>query len=178
MLLSDVHIKQALDNGQLIIKPLDSYEQLQPCSVDLRLGDLFVFPDVAIDHVYDFTELFPDTPTLRLPSHTRIHAQTVEYLELPDYLCGSLSTRSSIDRLGVVTNGGSTLVHPGFKGTLLLELYNYGAHDVFVPLYSRICTIAFHVLSSPAQQIYAGQFQSQTLTRKSDSLSVDLSSLL
>ncbi len=162
MLLSDVHIKQALDLGHLVIKPLNKQVQLQPCSVDLRLDSCFSFPDLDEEKVYNFEdESLKAINSIRLPSHTRVHGQTVEWLEVPDFLCGRLSTRSSLDRMGVVTNGGSTLVPAGFKGKLVLELYNYGSKDVYLPIHSRVCTITFEVLSCPASNPYSGQYQSQ-----------------
>lgn len=157
MLLSDLHIRQALENGQLVIKPLNKGVQIQPCSIDLRLGSDFIFPDER----YPYTPFPVYDDAIVLEPHVRVHGQTVEWLELPDYLCGHLSTRSSLDRMGVVTNGGSTLVPAGFKGRLVLELYNYGAKDVHLPIHSRVCTITFELLSSPASKPYHGQFQDQ-----------------
>ena len=41
-ILSDKDIKKLLDEGHISIDPLDDYEkQIQPSSVDLRIGDEF-----------------------------------------------------------------------------------------------------------------------------------------
>ena len=40
-ILSDVDIKKYLDDGKIVIDPIEDEKQIQPSSVDLRLGDEF-----------------------------------------------------------------------------------------------------------------------------------------
>jgi dCTP deaminase len=154
MLLSDYHISQMIEHGELVIDPYDP-DNLQACSIDLRLGSRFMFPDLSDETSY------PHEHMLCLPDKVRVHAVTLERLKLPNYIAGIVSTRSSLDRMGVVTNGGSVLVNPGFEGTLTLELFNYGTDDVYLQIGSRVCTIRFEWLSSPAMKPYKGHYQSQ-----------------
>lgn len=155
MLLSDYHIAQMITQGELGIDPYDAETQLQPCSIDLRLGKQFMFPDLSDETAYIFEDMFC------LPPQTRVHGVTLERLVLPNYIAGILSTRSSLDRMGVITNGGSVLVPCGFTGTLTLELFNYGTNDVYLQIGSRVCTIRFEWLSSPAMKPYNGHYQNQ-----------------
>ena len=40
-ILSDKDIKKYLDEGRIVIDPITNEKQIQPSSVDLRLGDQF-----------------------------------------------------------------------------------------------------------------------------------------
>ena len=126
MILSDRTIQTLLENGTLRISPLGP-GQIQPASVDIRLGDTFsVVEDTSSGIVTLEKEISYKTirseSYLLLPNQF-VLATTMEYVELPDYLTAFVEGRSSLGRMGLfIQNAG--WVDPGFRGEITLELYN------------------------------------------------------
>ena len=52
-ILSDKTIKEYLEEGKIVIDPLKDEQQIQPSSVDMRLGDEFkVFKVIRKPYIY------------------------------------------------------------------------------------------------------------------------------
>lgn len=126
MILSDNTIFTMLENKTLTISPLEP-EQVQPASVDIRLGNMFSTVEdspsgiITLESEAAYKTITADTYIL-LPNQF-ILATTMEYFELPDNLTAFVEGRSSLGRLGLfIQNAG--WVDPGFKGEITLELYN------------------------------------------------------
>ena len=89
MILSDGSIIEMIESGSLVIKPLER-EQIQPASVDIRLGNTFCIVEdsptgiVTLDREISSKTIQTDTYLL-LPGQF-VLATTVEYFELPDDL--------------------------------------------------------------------------------------------
>lgn len=171
MVLSDTDIYAELTSGALEITPIGSLEkQLQPCSVDLRLGWEFqLFQNRtegecrAIDPSSFHKEEWMQAMTLREGEPFVLHpgdfalACTIETVSIPDTLLGRVDGRSSIGRLGILVHATAGLIDPGFKGILTLELANIGQHPVFLDPGMRICQISFERLSSPCRVPYGSR---------------------
>src|SRR5699024_5933080 len=102
MILSDRTIQTLLENGTLRISPLGP-GQIQPASVDIRLGDTFsVVEDTSSGIVTLEKEISYKTirseSYLLLPNQF-VLATTMEYVELPDYLTAFVEGRSSLGRM-------------------------------------------------------------------------------
>ena len=163
MILSDGTIKKMLSTGELKVDPLEDY-QIQPASIDLRLGTTFL--KIA---EYDLTHLdlvsFPEYEKMEkdsivLPPHSFILATTVEYIALPKDLTAFVEGRSSIGRMGLfIQNAG--WVDPGFEGEITLELYN--ANNIPIRLNSgrRICQLVLAQMDAPAVTPYNGKYNKQ-----------------
>ena len=166
MILSDREIRERLQRGDLVIDELlDPDLQIQPASVDLRLGAEFVTYRLAhmpyIDpqdssSVRDYTE----TVTIEQGEAFILHpgefalGSTEEWVKIPRDLVARVEGRSSIGRLAVVVHATAGFVDPGFEGRITLELSNLGR--VAVALYPgmRISQLVFHTMSSPAERPY------------------------
>ena len=123
MILSDQAILTRLENRTLSISPLEK-EQIQPASVDIRLGNTFsVIEDspsgvITMDQEITYKTIQSDTYVL-LPGQF-ILATTMEYFVLPDDLTAFVEGRSSLGRMGLfIQNAG--WVDPGFEGEITLE---------------------------------------------------------
>src|SRR5262245_43557461 len=166
MILSDRDIRRRLEGGELAIEPLADRElQIQPASVDLRLGHEFLVYRPA-----QVTVLDPGDPASIAASMERVEVQpegafvlhpgefalgtTVERVRMPRDLVGVVDGRSSIGRLAVVVHATAGFVDPGFEDQVTLELSNIGS--IAVKLYpgTRIAQIVLHELSSPAELPY------------------------
>lgn len=65
---------------------------------------------------------------------------TLEYLCLPSDMYADVLSRSSYTRLGIHIN---TMMQPGFRGCVPLELFNHGNSPVEVIVGARICQLRF-----------------------------------
>lgn len=163
MILSDKTIRKYLTEKKLIIKPLDDV-QIQPGSVDLRLGDHYLkiaehnIANLEITTRPVYEEIVQDAVVI--PPHSFLLATTREYVKLPDNLTAFVEGRSSIGRLGLfIQNSG--WVDPGFEGEITIELYN--ANSMPIKLFSgvRICQLVFAKLDQIAENPYRGKYQGQ-----------------
>ncbi|MCH5325247.1 MAG: dCTP deaminase [Eubacterium sp.] len=164
MILSDKTIIKMLDEGSLTITPLEQ-AQIQPASVDVRLGDTFgVVEDsskgiITLDSEISYKTIKTDTYLL-LPGQF-VLATTMEYFELPDNLTAFVEGRSSLGRMGLfIQNAG--WVDPGFKGEITLELFNANRCAIELKAGRRVGQLVFAEMDNNALNPYNGKYQGQT----------------
>lgn len=172
-MLSDADIIERIGNGSLTIDPYEE-SNVEPASVDLRLGDEFlkvrtpVGPATRVTVPLDGDDplvyaVAEETPVLLEPGEL-ILATTRETVALPDDLTAQVLGRSSLGRLGVSVHQTAGFIDPGFEGQITLELSNHGPAPVELTPGRRICQIVFSELSSPALRPYGhegSQYQGQ-----------------
>lgn len=163
MILSDKSIRDYMDRGTLVIDPLEP-EQIQPASVDIRLGRHFLkldenkFEAMSMASEMHYVELESDA--IIIPSNSFLLATTMEYIRLPEDLTAFVEGRSSIGRMGLfIQNAG--WVDPGFEGEITLELYNANRLPIRLVAGRRICQLVFAKMDGPAQNPYNGKYQGQ-----------------
>jgi dCTP deaminase len=162
MLLSDRDIRRALDASDLLIEPLDR-RQIQPSSVDVRLGSSFRRYLKSDATVIDseapqaqVTETFEVAAgdSLLLQPHELLLGCTMERVRLPKGIAGILEGKSSLGRLGIFMHTNAGLIDPGFEGTITLNLLNVAALPIKIRPGMRIGQLCFFQLSSDAQRPY------------------------
>ncbi|HOA41154.1 MAG TPA: dCTP deaminase [Halanaerobiales bacterium] len=163
MILSDKTIKDLRDQGKLIIEPMEDY-QIQPASVDLRLGDSFLKLDENMTEVMtldsEIKYVSYRSEELIIPPHSFLLATTMEYLELPNDITAFVEGRSSIGRMGLfIQNAG--WVDPGFKGQITLELYNANSLPIRLATGRRICQLVLARMDQKALKPYQGKYMNQ-----------------
>jgi len=153
MILSNLEIQKALDEGKLIIDPEPSprnpehqkYCPYNTTAVDLRLGHEISVPETGT-FAYDLTSpgaisdlirkhskrliITKDQP-YRLEPHRFVLGRTLERVELstrkgPPYLAGRIEGKSSRARCGVLVHFTAPTIHAGWAGHLTLEMINLG----------------------------------------------------
>jgi dCTP deaminase len=154
MILSNLEIHRALEEGRLVIKPEPlprkkeigvKYCPYDTHSVDLKLGNEITVPKSST-YAYDFLApgniaeliaensekhtLIKDQP-FRLETNKFILAQTLETIELPiengpPYLAARIEGKSSRARCGLLVHFTAPTVHPEWSGQLTLEIMNLG----------------------------------------------------
>lgn len=103
MILSDKTIMAMLGEGSLAIFPIES-GQIQPASVDIRLGTTFsVVEDtssgiISMDNQISYKTIQTERYLL-LPGQF-VLATTMEYISLPNDLTAFVEGRSSLGRMG------------------------------------------------------------------------------
>jgi dCTP deaminase len=136
MIISAAEIVRRLDlrnePAKLVIRPYNSESQ-QPASYDLRAAD--------------------DT---RLPCGICTLLPTLEWVELPGDLAGTIRCRSSFGRRGVLLGAG--FVDPGYRGQLTLCLSNMGKEEITVNKNDRIAQMILHEVRNPNES-YSGRYQ-------------------
>lgn len=163
MILSDRTIKEMLGQKTLKISPLEPI-QVQPASVDLRLGTNFLkikennLTHIDLDSPAEYESI--ETQQIILPPHSFILATTMEYIGLPDNLTAFVEGRSSIGRMGLfIQNAG--WVDPGFEGEITLELYNANNLPLKLDAGRRICQLVIAAMDQAAEHPYRGKYQGQ-----------------
>jgi len=163
MILSDRKITSLLDQGSLKISPLDPL-QIQPASVDLRLGRHFLkVAENNVTHLdLESTPVYEEMEQdeIILPPHCFILATTMEYICLPNDMTAFVEGRSSIGRMGMfIQNAG--WVDPGFEGEITLELFNANNVPIRLKAGRRICQLVLAEMDQPAMNPYNGKYQGQ-----------------
>ena len=103
MILSDKTILALMSAGQLGIEPVTP-EQIQPASVDIRLGNTFSYfssdnPDVPLSMSSQPTYTTVTCERFVGAPKQFVLATTMEYFRVPDNLTAFVEGRSSIGRL-------------------------------------------------------------------------------
>lgn len=153
--------------GSLNLDPLLTQDQVGAISVDLRLGYDFLVsvltrrPAIETHPIEDLKKrgihsYFQETrrrlgERFILYPHQVVLSTTVEYLSLPVDICADISIRSSYGRLGI---GVSTMMQPGWRGAIPLEIFNHGNTPVEVVVGSCICQARFYQIEN--QEGYLG----------------------
>jgi dCTP deaminase len=166
MILSDADILERLDDGDLVIEPLSDPElQVQPASVDLRLGREFLeFQRTNISSIHPNSEEevseYVDETVVEEGDEFILHpgdfvlGTTVERVEIPPDLIAHVEGRSSLGRLAIVVHATAGLADPGYKGQITLELSNLGTAPVALSPGMRISQLTFTELKTPAERPY------------------------
>ena len=153
MIFSDTMIIAAIQTGLVQFDPpVDIPIQVQPASIDLRLGDTYRVYNYAQHHLIDPThdvdlnaisELVrqEDGKPFILHPGAFVLGSTLEYVRIPVNLVGRLEGRSSLVRLGVVVHSTAGFIDCGFEGNITLEISNIGKIPVALHAGMRICQL-------------------------------------
>jgi len=165
MILTQKELKNLISNGAISFTPeLDEY-QLQPNSIDLRVGWSFYIPDtwkyneqgrVAIiadylnyqnvEEYFKLIKLKPGQTFEILPKET-ILISTLEKITLNSgRLAGNLYPRSSALRRGLQINTG--VVDCRYSGQLTIPVVNNSNHIIRIYPGERICQLQLFELAS------------------------------
>ena len=89
-------------------------------------------------------------------------AASMEYIRLPPYVMAFVEGKSSLGRTGLLI-ATATQIAPGFKGCIVLELYNAGTVPVIVRPAMRIAQLIFVSIDRnvPSDWLYDGTYQVQ-----------------
>jgi dCTP deaminase len=145
--LSRSSIAKRISDGGLVISPILHPKQLGPCSIDLRMGTVALLSRAGAQSHVDPKEYLRKTNArhadaqLRQQKHERfdipftrsfllhpgalILVPTLEWVVVPSDLQGVVTARSSWAREGL-NIATATIVNPGYRGIITLELANFG----------------------------------------------------
>lgn len=101
------------------------------CCIDLQIGGLWNSTD--------------ELPIILRPLEGR-NFVTLEIVSIPNNLVGIISTRSHYAKKHI-SHSTSTRVKPGWKGHIVLEIFNHGEHNIPIAIGDRICQLELHEVS-------------------------------
>lgn len=165
--LSDMNIFALLRSGNLQISPLE-LSQIQPASVDLRLGEkgqLLVAGEVDPRDKEQLTKIhhtdisFVDGYALR-PGET-ITALTLEKLVVPQDCNGKILGKNSLLMAGIEVS--VAYINPGYSGHMPLLIKNVGPMTVTLSAGLEICQLELNGLAVPATRAYPERYNMEVL---------------
>jgi dCTP deaminase len=169
MILSDGAILDRLAEGDLVVEPLEDVDlQVQPASIDLRLGREFLefqrtnIPCIHPNSEQEVAEYVDETVVAEggefiLHPGDFVLGTTMERVEIPADLIAHVQGRSSLGRLAVVVHATAGVVDPGYRGQITLELSNLGTAPVALTPGMRVSQLIFTELSEPADRPYGSE---------------------
>ncbi|MEM4779952.1 MAG: dCTP deaminase [Halalkalicoccus sp.] len=169
MILSDADILRRLEAGDLVIEPVDDPDlQIQPASVDLRLGREFLeFQRANIPCIHPGSErevseyvtetVIEEGEEVVLHPGDFVLGTTKERVEIPPDLLANVEGRSSLGRLAIVVHATAGVVDPGYRGQITLELSNLGTAPVALTPGMRISQLVFTEMKTPADRPYGSE---------------------
>jgi dCTP deaminase len=171
-MLSNLDILEEIKDGRIEILPHPTTKQIQPASIDLRLGNSFVvykpfirggqFVQDVHEPVDDriATKVVADSEFVLGPQEFAL-ATTVETIGVPANMLARVDGRSSMGRLGLAIHVTAGFIDPGFKGEITLELYNHSPNSLRLHTGMRICQVCFMRLETPTDIPYSGKYNQQ-----------------
>jgi len=142
MILVDWQIKNRIERQFIKVDPFDP-TLVQPNSLDIRLGDHFVWYEESEDVIdpYDGETVSAGVHEkhaeyIDIPPGMFLLAETYERIELPDDIVATIEGKSSIARLGIALHQTGGWIDAGFRGTITLEISN--ANQRPVRLYAKM----------------------------------------
>jgi deoxycytidine triphosphate deaminase len=161
--------------------PFDAGEQIQPCSIDLRLSNVFWRPrrrshvlrrmfrrgvtvDLRRSHLQEIDprrewkkfELADGQSTTILPGRVLL-ARIYERFSVPPDYAGKIEGRSSFARLGLMVHCTGDFINPGWGGFMPLQLYNASQFPIRILPYLPICQLMVVKLSSTPTRTYGDE---------------------
>jgi deoxycytidine triphosphate deaminase len=132
----DLHITSLLvrENGQTMVDPTNQ---------------------TVINSSFDLQELLPGI----IKPQERVLLSTEETVELRERTCGLIFLRSTWARLGFMSP--TTIVDPGFKGTLTMSLFNCSSHSIILRPRESIWSLVILPVLDESLLLYSGRYQGQ-----------------
>lgn len=179
-MLSDSRIEwyRSRETDRLVIEPEPELHQLQPASIDLRLGNEFksyTYPHFAprngalleaLDEDEKQDLIYADRPDPEGMIQTIISdsfvvtpgmfvlATTVERVEIPKDCVARVEGRSSIGRKGLIIHATAGFIDPGFQGHITLEIANLNRRGIVLRAGMRICQLSIQAMSGNVRRPY------------------------
>jgi len=184
MILSNIEIQKAIDEGRLIINPdpQPRSPEFSDCPYDTTAVDLHLATSLSVPRSgafnYDLSQggiatfLARNSDHLQIPStgyvlrpHLFVLGRTQERITLPiiagQTLAARIEGKSSFARCGLLVHFTAPTVHAGFDGTLTLEMINLGNAGITLYEGTAIAQLILEsVVGDPEEN--PSQFQFQT----------------
>ncbi|MEM0232971.1 MAG: dCTP deaminase [Candidatus Nezhaarchaeales archaeon] len=153
-ILPDRCIRELVEKNNLI-DPFDE-RCLGPASYDARVGSKALKPRAEGSPIVNLER----EGILIIDTGEFVEVITLERFNMPNDVAGRIGLRSYYTRKGLQLFSGPQ-IDPGFKGNLIVSLFNAGPKPIMLRYGDSFCTIEFHKLESPVERPYSGPYQDQ-----------------
>ena len=161
MFLSDVDIRKAVKNGEIVLEPF-STGQLQPASYDICLGNKFTLNEESSTHIIDpVKKIFAKTREIErgdgeefvLHPGISVLGTSKEYFGSDHYLI-QVGGKSSLARVGLMIHNTAGIINPGHFLHITFEITNQNNVPIIIRPGMEIAQITFSKLTSPPERTY------------------------
>lgn len=155
-------------------------EQVQPCSIDLRLSNVFWLRrrshrlrrrlkrgptvDLRQSHVQEIDprrewrkSVLTDGESVTIRPGEVVMTRIYERFQMPDRYAGKIEGRSSYARIGLAIHCTGDFINPGWHGYMPLQLFNASPFPIRVLPYLPICQLMLVPVSSEPEQSYGDE---------------------
>ena len=153
MILTDRQIREAHENGNIVIEPFDD-AQVQGATYDLRVGEFG-----ATTTTRRKMNIKNDGAITFSPGDFGI-VTVLEEIKMGDQYVGRFGLRSKYARKGLIATTGPQ-IDPGFRGRLIIGITNLTPRAVSLPYKDDFVSVEFHKLEEPASKPYSGPYQNK-----------------
>jgi deoxycytidine triphosphate deaminase len=160
--------------------PFDPNGQIQPCSLDLRLSNVFWMRrrvhylrrllrrgptvDLRQSHIQEIdprrewrkAEL-SDGESVTIRPGQVVMTRIYERFRVPDKYAGKIEGRSSYARIGLAIHCTGDFINPGWHGYMPLQLYNASPFPIKILPYLPICQLMLIPISSEPESTYGDE---------------------
>ncbi len=157
-LLPDHMIRRAINSGAIGLTPWDP-DSVQPCSVDVTLGDRFLVE--LQPYVHELDPAVGNTNAWRarrgpvvMGPGAFVLAGTRETFRLDAGHACRVEGKSSLGRLGLAIHVTAGWIDPGFHGQVTLELVNHSRRPIRLWPGMKIAQACFFELAEPVANMY------------------------
>ena len=98
---------------------------------------------------------------ITLYPHSCHLASTLEHFTMPNNILGKVADKSTWARRFLAVQ--NTIIEPGWRGHLTLELSNHGSERLEIVAGAPIAQIILHWLDQDTERPYAGRYQDQPM---------------
>jgi len=162
MVFSDRDIHAAVKDGTITVEPFD-FEQIQPASLDLKLGNRFLIFKTSGQEAIDVKQpteglmeeiVVGNGDVFVLHPGEFVLGVTHEKIGFSAGVVGQLNGKSSLGRLGIIVHATAGFIDPGNILRPTLELNNIGKLPVKLYPMMPIAQMVFIRLTSEAERPY------------------------
>lgn len=157
VILTDADIRAALAAGEIEVAPPDEQfdeRQIQPASIDLRVGD----EGATTKHRARIN--IKERGLITVAPGDFAVICILENIKLGPQYVGRIGLRSKYARKGLMATTGPQ-IDPGFEGSIKVGLSNLTPKDVSLSHRDDILTLEIHRLDKPVEKPYSGEYQGQ-----------------
>ena len=167
-LLTDIEIKEAIQNKKIEIEPFEEEKCLKGTSYDLRLGKCgIISKSVTLEQLRTKTEAeevkeidIETEASITIPGDAFALVNTRERIWLSPMHAGHIGMRSYYARKGLALLSGLQ-IDPGWDGHLVLGLTNLSPRNITLEYNDFLCTIEIHQLNREAGKIYQSPYMAE-----------------
>jgi deoxycytidine triphosphate deaminase len=162
--------------------PFEPGSQVQPCSIDLRVSEVFWRPrrrrtlwrrltpwrdrviDLRRSSIHDLSPLrdwkrfeVKEGQTVTIKPGETIMARIYERFKMPRAYAGKVEGRSSFARMGLSVHCTGDFINPGWEGYMPLQLTNHGPYPIRLAPFFPICQLMLVRLSGEPERAYGDE---------------------